>query len=128
MIAGAMLALGGCATGPRASESGSSEGVSAFPTNYKPDILAAMRVYLNDPTGIRDGAISPPVQKAVGNSTRYVACVRFNPKANGKTYAGAKEIMAVFIAGHFDHFAETPRDACAGAAYAPFPELSKLTR
>ena len=96
--------------------------------NYKPDILAAMHAYYNDPTGIREAAISEPMLKSVGGTTRYIVCVRFNAKQNGTTYAGVRDFAAVFIAGRFDRFVETAREQCAGAAYAPFPELEKLTR
>lgn len=108
-------------------------GVNAYPKNYKADIMAAMHVYLNDPTGIRDAAVSPPVLKEAGGQTRYVACVRFNPKRNSTDYAGMRELPAVFLVGRFDHFMEPPKDQtdasrnpCLGAAYVPFPELQQL--
>jgi hypothetical protein len=136
---GAALLLGACAH-PRGEEAaGGEQGANAYPANYKSDILAAMHAYLNDPTGVRDAAISEPALKPIGGSgislissppEHYVVCVQFNPKAlNG--YAGVKQIAAVFIAGRFDRFIETAkevRDVCADAAYAPFPELEKLSR
>jgi hypothetical protein len=97
------------------------------PADYKSDILGAMHAYLNDPTGIRDAALSEPAIKTVGNTTRYVACVKFNGKRNGsKDYAGNKEIAAVFVVGRFDRFVENTKDLCAGVTYAPFPELQTL--
>jgi hypothetical protein len=39
-----------------------------------------------------------------------------------------KEVAAVFVYGRFDRFVDTAHEACADAAYAPFPELGKLTR
>ena len=57
------LALSACAGGQHKTDEGGGEGVNAYPTNYKTDILAAMRVYLNDPTAIRDASISEPVLK-----------------------------------------------------------------
>jgi hypothetical protein len=104
--------------------------INTYPANYKSDILGAMHAYLNDPTGIRDAALSDPALKTVGNTTRYVACVKFNGKRNGgKDYAGLKEIAAVFQVGRFDRFVDTPKelkDLCVGVTYAPFPELEKL--
>ena len=32
------------------------------------------------------------------------------------------------LVGRFDHFVDKAQEACAGAAYAPFPELQKLAR
>jgi hypothetical protein len=118
-----MLMLGAC--GHDLAPDNDS-GINVYPANYKSDILAAMHAYLNDPTGIRDAAISEPVVKTTGNVTRYIVCLRFNPKANAREYAGSHEIAAVFLAGRFDQFVDTPRDECAGATYAAFPDLQKL--
>ncbi len=130
MIIGVALLLGACAGHHRTDEAGGEEGINAYPTNYKTDILAAMRVYLNDPTAIRDASISEPVLKSATLTTpsRYMLCLRFNPKKTATVYEGMREVAAVFVAGRFDQFIETPKDICAGVTYAPFPELEKLAR
>jgi hypothetical protein len=122
------LILGACGhhRGPDADSGGDDDGVNAVPANYKSDLIAAIHAYLNDPTGIRDAAVSEPALKSVGSETRYVVCLKFNPKKNAAEYAGVKEVAAVFLAGRFDHFVEIPRDLCAGVTYMPFPELQKL--
>jgi hypothetical protein len=104
--------------------------INAFPNNYRTDILAAMHAYLNDPTGIQDAAISPPMVKEIGGNTRYIVCLRFNGKRDSGGYAGDTQIAAVFLAGRFDDFtdATAAREPCTGAAYAPFPELEQLKR
>lgn len=110
---------------------GGDSGIDAFPDNYKSDILAAMHAYLNDPSGIRDAAISTPVLKDVpGSGNRYIVCLRFNGKRDNGAYAGEQQIAAVFLAGRFDDFtdAKTAHKPCAGAAYTPFPELEQLKR
>jgi hypothetical protein len=111
-------------------EVGGGEGINAYPTNYKTDILAAMRVYLSDPMAIRDASISEPVLKSASLTmpSRYMLCLRFNPKKTATVYEGMREVAAVFVAGRFDQFIETPKDLCAGVTYAPFPELEKLSR
>jgi hypothetical protein len=129
LLVGVMLLLGACGHhhGLEADSAGDDEdGINAYPTNYKSDILAAMHAYLNDPTDIHDAAISDPALKSIGNGTRYVACLKFNPKKNASEYAGVKEVAAVFLAGRFDQFVETAKDQCAGVTYVPFPELQKL--
>jgi hypothetical protein len=113
------LALGGC--GHNAPDSD----INVYPANYKSDILAAMHAYLNDPTGIRDASIAEPALKS--SLSRYVVCLRFTAKKNAKEYAAPKEIAAVFLAGRFDRFIDTPKDECAGVAYTAFPELQKLS-
>ena len=124
------LALSACAGGQHKTDENGGEGVNAYPTNYKTDILAAMRVYLGDPTAIRDASISEPVLKPASLTapSRYMLCLRFNPKKTATVYEGMREVAAVFVGGRFDQFIETPKDLCAGATYTPFPELEKLAR
>lgn len=112
------------------------------PANYRADILAFLRTYLNDPTNIREAALSQPAILRVGSTPRYVACVRFNAKNSRGQYAGLIDTAAVFEAGKLSRFIdltpdETAQDAairaqlrepCGQATYAPFPELQQLTR
>jgi hypothetical protein len=131
------LAVGGCAHGSSlgGATAENDPDINILPANYKPEIVAAMHAYLADPTGIRDAGVASPALKMVGGNLRYVVCLRFNAKKRGTEYAGTKEVSAVFVAGRLDRFAEIPkgenadeRDRCAGAVYAAFPELEKLTR
>lgn len=150
LILGPALILGACAHHQSSDDpnAGRDDPANVPPVNYKPDILAAMHAYLNDPTGIRDAGIAEPALRSVGNSRRYVVCLKLNAKKNDNTkqYSGTREMAAVFVAGRFDHFvdqhdqqkearfepfADQPKEAketCAGATYAPFPELEKLKR
>jgi hypothetical protein len=134
-LVGMALLLGACAHQHRGDNEDES-GVNAYPTDYKREILAAMHAYLNDPSGIRDAAISEPELKPTAGSgsifnaspTHFMVCLRFNPKKSATEYAGVKEVAAVFIAGRFEQFIEPLKDQCAGATYAPFPELQTLSR
>jgi len=132
-VFGLTLLLGACSHNPLAPDpattaAASDEEINIYPTNYKPDILAAMHAYLNDPTGIHDTGISDPALKSVGGNNRYLVCLRFNAKKKGNAYTGVKQIAAVFIAGRFDRFVEMVREQCDAATYKPFPELEKLSR
>lgn len=129
----ALLAAGGCNTdvGPSEAELRAQwDAQNSLPQNYKQDMLAFLRTYLNDPSGIRDGAVSPPVLKAVGQGQRYVACVRYNARDSRRQYTGAKTGAAVYVAGKLDRFLEgkEAQPYCKDAAFAPFPELARLTR
>jgi len=124
LVLGLTLLLGGC--GNHRQSFDTDDGANEYPSNYKSEILSAMHAYLNDPTGVRDAAISEPALKQTGYATRYVVCIKFDPKKNASEYVGDREIAASFLAGRFEQFIETPRDQCAGAAYTPFPELQKL--
>lgn len=136
LIAAITFGLGACTHQHPPSDAaayGSEAEINTFPANYKIDIAAAMRAYLNDPSGIRDASFSEPVLRPASTSMpeRYVACLRFNAKKSASVYAGMKEMAAVFLAGRFDHFADAPKEAqelCTNAAYNPFPELEKLSR
>ena len=129
LFIGAALLLTGCAGGLNlGASSGGQDDTHAYPDNYKPEILAAMHAYLNDPSGIRDAAISEPMLKEVGYATRYVVCLRFNGKRDNGNYAGVKQIEAVFLAGRFQDFVDAPREPCLTATYAAFPELEQLKR
>ena len=127
---GLALLLGACASQHRTD---STDEINTYPASYKADIQAAIRVYLKDPTGIRDAAISEPVLKpaTVAMPARYVACLRFNAKQTATVYAGTKDVAALFLAGRFDQFIDAPKavqELCANATYTPFPELQNLPR
>lgn len=130
-----VLAAGGCAStevGPSDAELKARwEGQNVIPQNYKQDLLAYLRTYLNDPTRVRGAAVSTPFRKEVGLGERYVTCVRFNARKSDGKYAGSKEGVAVYVSGKLDRFFDVPKEVhelCKDAVYAPFPELESLTR
>jgi hypothetical protein len=112
------------------------------PSNYKADITAFLRSYLNDPTNVRDASATQPTLQRVINSRLYVVCVRFNAKRSDGKYAGMMDTAAIFNNGRLDRFIDlTPdetaadaelrtqqRDLCKPLAYQPFPELEHMTR
>jgi hypothetical protein len=99
-----------------------------FPTNYRAELLAFMKTYLNNPVGVRDAVMAEPVQRTVGGRLRYVSCVRFSPRDTDGSYLEACERAILYVDGRLDRIVEKAGELCAGAAYAPFPELEKLTR
>lgn len=125
---GLALGLGACAHNSSGDAAAANSELNAPPADYRHEILGAMHAYLSDPSGIRDASIAEPALRTVGNSTRYVVCVRFNAKKRGGGYAGEKEMAAVFMVGRFDRFIEKAQEPCTGANYTPFPELQKLSR
>jgi hypothetical protein len=131
LLAGLLgAALAACASGERdysGPETKGGVGVNIPPENYRAEILAYQRSYLNDPTGIRGAAITQPALKSVGSTERYVVCVRFDAKAPGGGYTGERDYLAIFLAGKLDQMGVT-RDQCQGAPYQPFPELERLKR
>jgi hypothetical protein len=130
----ATASLGGCATeiGPSSSELKANwEAQNVFPERYRQDLLAFLHTYLNDPSHIRDAGVSQPQLKYIGPGDRYVACVRYNARNTDGKYQGSKDGAATYVSGKLDRFLDTPkevRELCKDVAFAPFPELEKLTR
>ena len=99
-----------------------------FPNNYRAEILAFMRTYLNNPAGVREAMMADPVQRTVGGRIRYVSCLRFVPRESDGSYREQRERAVLFVDGRLDRVVENASEPCAGALYAPFPDLEKLTR
>ena len=105
-----------------------SDANQPFPDNYRTELLAFMKTYLNDPRGVHDAAMAEPVQRTVGGRLRYVSCLRFTPRESDGGYRQLRERAVLYVNGRLDRVVEDASDVCAGAVYAPFPELGKLTR
>ena len=102
---------------------------NVYPADYRTELIAYLRTYLNDPTGIREAAISEPALKPAGAGDRYVVCVRFNPKrSGGGGYAGLKDHLVIYAGGKLDRYLENAGESCKDAAYTAFPELERITR
>ena len=127
LIVAALAACGGVERDYSGPETKGGAAVNVYPENYRAEILAYQRSYLNDPTGIRSAAVSQPALRKIGNLERYVVCVRFNAKAPGGGFAGVREHLAIFLAGKLDQMG-VAGEVCKDATYAPFPELERLTR
>ena len=95
---------------------------------YRADIVAFMRTYLNDPTGVRDAFVSEPALRTLENVDRYTACLRYTARKGGGQYAASKDSLVLFRDGRFDRIVDNAREQCKEAAYQPFPELEKLSR
>jgi hypothetical protein len=99
-----------------------------YPNNYRTELLSFMKTYLNNPVGVHDAAMADPVQRTVGGRLRYVSCLRFSPRESDGSYREPRERAVIYVDGRLDHVVENASDACAGAVYAPFPDLEKMTR
>ena len=99
-----------------------------YPNNYRPELLAFMKTYLNNPVGVHDASMAEPVQRTVGGRVRYISCLRFTPRESDGSYREPRERAILFVNGRLDRMVEKAGEVCAGAVYAPFPELEKMTR
>jgi hypothetical protein len=107
---------------------GGSSANQPFPSNYRSELLAFMRTYLNNPVGVHDAAMAEPVQRDVNGKTRFVSCLRFAPRESDGSYREAQERAILYVNGRLDRMIEKAAEICAGAVYGPFPELEKMTR
>ena len=103
-------------------------GNQPFPDNYRTELLAFMKTYLNHPVGVHDAVMAEPVQRTVGGRLRYVSCLRFTPRESDGSYREVRERAILYVNARLDRVVENASDICAGAVYAPYPDLEKLTR
>ena len=106
----------------------SNDSKQPFPNNYRPEMLAFLRTYLNNPVGVRDAMMADPVQRTVGGRVRWVSCVRYRERQLDGTYREPRERAVVFVNGRLDRVAQNSSELCAAAAYAPFPDMEKMVR
>lgn len=99
-----------------------------FPTNYKLDLLSFFKTYLNNPVGVRDAMMAEPVQRTVNGRLRYVSCVRYTAKDFDGKYAAPQERAVSYVDRRLDRVVDNASEICAGATYAPFPEMQAMTR
>ncbi len=99
-----------------------------FPNNYRAEILAFMRTYLNNPVGLQDTAMAEPVQRTVGGRLRYVSCLRYSARDTDGSYGPSSDRAIVYVDGRLDRVVENAGELCAGVTFAPFPELAAMTR
>ena len=126
------IALAGCLNGEdsRTTTFMEDSGGAAprYPDNYRPELLAFMRTYLNNPVGVRNAEMAEPVQRTLGGRVRYVSCLRFYPRESDGTYHEMRERAVMYVNGRLDRLVENASEICAGAVYAPFPEMEKMQR
>jgi hypothetical protein len=104
------------------------EATNIYPPNYKSDILAVLRVYLIDPTNVRDAGVSEPFLQSVGGRNRYTVCVQLSARKSSGGYGPIKSHVAYFSAGRLDRLIEANQHQCDSAAYQAFSEAEKLSR
>jgi hypothetical protein len=135
----ALLALGDCSTNIEPTQAdlrANWEAHNIDPRNYRADLVAYLRTYLNDPTHIRGASLSPPLRTTVGPGERFVSCVRYDARNSDGKYIGSKDNAVIYVSGKLDRYvdgvtkegAKRVKELCNDAVYAPFPELERLTR
>ena len=100
-----------------------------YPANYRPELLAFLKTYVNNPVGVKEAFMAEPVQRTVSGRLRYVVCLRYNPRdTTSSNYLGVRERAVLYVDARLDRVVEDASEICAGAVYAPFPEMEKMTR
>lgn len=125
------VVLAGCSSDYVYQREASLQAHSVYPQSYRAEIVALMRTYLNDPTGVRDAYVSEPAQRTIEGVNRYFTCVRYTAKKIGGQYAPSKDSLVLFRSGRLDRVVDSEimaRGQCKDATYVPFPELQQMTR
>lgn len=126
------IALAACAGGDdgRSLSFTDDRGIAnqPYPDNYRAELLAFMRTYLNNPVGVHGAVLAEPVQRIVGGRLRYVSCLRFAQREADGSYREPRERAILYVNGRLDRMVENASEVCAGAVYAAFPDLEKMTR
>jgi hypothetical protein len=130
LIVSLSLLLAGCSSEWTSQRQFTADINNVYPQNYKPEIVALMRSYLNNPTGVRNAYVSEPSKRSIDGVSRYTACVRYDARTSRGQYAGSRDSMVLFRGGRLDHIVdnEMARQHCRTASYAPFPELQQIDR
>jgi len=122
------VALAACTDGRSFSLFGDRDTPQSFPENYRPELLAFMKTYLNNPVGVRDAAVGDPVMRDVNGRMRYITCLRYSARESDGSYREPRDRAVLFVNGRLDRMIEKSGELCTGVALAPFPELEKMTR
>jgi hypothetical protein len=101
-------------------------GQNIFPADYKQELAAFLRTYIENPRQVRDASIGTPALRPVGGQSRYVTCVRYNPRNFENKYEGNKEKLAIFIDGKMNQFVDSDPQICPGLAYQRYPEIENM--
>lgn len=123
MMAALALALAACSSD---SKKDAEPEPNILPTNYKLEVIETLTRTLDDPTNVREAAISEPELRTAGRDQRYTVCVRYNPRDLAHRYIGTTVRIGYFFGGHLNQLVEATPEQCGRAAYKPFPELEKL--
>ncbi len=126
------ILLAACASGDEGRSfsvfGDSKDTPQSFPANYRTELLAFMKTYLNNPVGVHEAAMAEPVMRDVNGKMRYISCLRYSARESDGSYREPRDRAVVFVNGRLDRLIEKGGELCAGAALAPFPEMEKLTR
>ncbi len=126
------IVLAACASGDEGRSfslfSDSKDTPQSFPPNYRTELLAFMKTYLNNPVGVHEAAMAEPVMRDVNGKMRYISCLRYSARESDGSYREPRERAVLFLNGRLDRLIEKSGELCAGVALAPFPEMEKMTR
>jgi len=95
------IVLAACAGGDEGRSfslfSDSKDTPQSFPANYRAELLAFMKTYLNNPVGVRDAAMAEPVMRDVNGKMRYVSCLRYSARESDGSYHEPRERAVRFM-------------------------------
>jgi hypothetical protein len=93
---------------------------NAYPANYRKQIAGYLVMELKDRADFYNASISAPALKPIGDSQRYIVCIRYNG------HIPAKEKMFIYFAGALQQYIDATPAECGDALYQPFSELAAI--
>ena len=101
------------------------EAQNVYPQNYKNDLLAFLRTYLNDPTHMRGAMLSQPALKTVVRASATSPACATTRATRRQIYRrqGWRGDLRLGQARPLHRQAARREGDCKDAVYAPFPEL-----
>ena len=126
-------ALGGCSS----SDSGSSFGFGKapepkpldpkqFPDKYRTELADFLRLYLTNPTKVKDAFVGQPVLKPVNGNPQYITCVRYTARDTSNQYTAPETKLVIFLGGRVNQLLPDDPAMCTGLAYQRFPEIENM--
>lgn len=112
------LALAGCSGFGGPKKDAAPVDPNAYPATYRAQIATFLRQSLTNRAAFHGAFISQPMLTPIGDSQRYVVCVRFNSASQ------VKDKVAIYFAGMVAQFVDATPQQCGSAAYTPFTELA----
>lgn len=119
VLLAAALVLAGCSSFGKKQPTQAPD-PNAYPANYRKQIAGYLVTELKDRADFYNAVISAPALKPIGDSQRYVVCIRYNG------HIPAKEKMFIYFAGALQQYIDATPDLCGDAQYQPFTELAGI--
>ncbi len=125
----AAMVLSGCQTTATDPAAAAESDPQKLPSDYRQQVIEAIKATFKDPYSLRDVTISGPVpwRTSLSNLPTVAVCMMANGKNTYGGYTGRQPTAFMFRNGRVIT-TDSPYapDVCQGVTYGPFPEIAQL--